>query len=344
MLTYHQRSIATIALCLLLAACSVPQPDGGHIPTATAETQATQVLPQATLTTAPSTSAATPPPAATLPPTSSPPSATATPNPTATKRPLSTPSSAPLIISFTVTPTVVTPGDSVTLSWQAIGERAVICSAPSFLGSNCFDVPLAGSQKIIIDEKDLSYQFNLRVEAGQVDTSQDVYICTGKNDWFFALPANWQPADWCTTAPPLNSHAAAQRFEHGLMIWIEARDEFLIFFDNHSYWSSYWYSHPIQLKPGASENHRVGNVPAGLYQPVSGFGLLWRGEVVGADDIREQLGWAQQPEFGFETTYQCAMPVNIYTLNDCYLRGPQKILHFHGHHSTGYFWEELASP
>lgn len=196
-------------------------------------------------------------------------------------------------------------------------------------------MPLAGSWKVIIDEKDVALEFLLEVDAGQVADFKEVFICTGKTDWFFDYLSNW-----CTTAPPLNSHAAAQRFEHGLMIWIEARDEFLVFFDDHHYDSF----GPWQLKPGASENHRVGNVPSGLYEPVSGFGLLWRGEIVGADSIREDLGWAQQPEFGFETTYQCAMPTSGYIGRDCYLRGPQKIFHFRAVHIAGHYWEELVSP
>ncbi len=344
MLTFNKRSMATFTLCLLLPACSVPQPNVEHVPTriasATIKAQATQILQQATLTTAAPTNTATPLPTATLPPISSPSSATGIPKPTATTGLSSTlGSSAPLIISFAATPTVVTPGHSVTFSWQAIGERAVICPAPNYQRLNdngCFDVPLAGSRKIIIEEKDVPYRFDLRVEAGQVATFKEVYICTGKADWFFDYP----PSNWCTTAPPLNSHAAVQRFEHGLMIWIEAQDEFLIFFDDHHD----RFFGPWQLEPGASENHRVGNVPAGLYEPVSGFGLLWRGEIVGAAGIREQLGWAQQPEFGFETTYQCAMPISIYISNDCYLRGPQKIWHFGLQHIAGASWYELASP
>lgn len=332
MLTYRQRSIATFTLSLLLAACKAPQPNVEETPTrtasATAEAQATQVLPPATLTTAPSTSTATPSPTA-LP-------ATAIPKPIATKRPSSTPdSSTALIISFTVTPTVVTAGDSVTLSWEAIGERAVICSIPNFHETGCFEVPLVGSRNIIIDQDGIPYQFNLRAETAYNVDYHSVVVCTGTTDWFFDYQANW-----CATAPPLNSQAAAQRFEHGWMIWIEARGEFLIFIDN-AYYRSF---SSIQLKPDASENHRIGNVPAGLYEPVSGFGLLWRGEIVGVESIREELGWALQPEFGFETTYECAMPVSNYTISDCYLRGPQRIWHFHSHYIAGFFWEELASP
>jgi hypothetical protein len=40
--------------------------------------------------------------------------------------------------------------------------------------------------------------------------------------------------------------------------------------------------------------------PAGLYQPIRGFGKLWR-ENVG---VREQLGWALAPEQGYQGAWQ----------------------------------------
>jgi hypothetical protein len=41
--------------------------------------------------------------------------------------------------------------------------------------------------------------------------------------------------------------------------------------------------------------------PGELYQPVRGFGKLWRDEV---HNIREHLGWALTEEQGFETVWQ----------------------------------------
>ena len=39
--------------------------------------------------------------------------------------------------------------------------------------------------------------------------------------------------------------------------------------------------------------------PDGLHQPIRGFGLIWREN----EDIREELGWALDPEFGHLTHY-----------------------------------------
>jgi len=44
--------------------------------------------------------------------------------------------------------------------------------------------------------------------------------------------------------------------------------------------------------------------PAGLYAPVSGFGLIWRGDVSQSPGYREVLGWALGPEFGYDTIFE----------------------------------------
>jgi hypothetical protein len=40
--------------------------------------------------------------------------------------------------------------------------------------------------------------------------------------------------------------------------------------------------------------------PAGLYQPIRGFGKLWRTNAA----VRDRLGWATAPEQGFHTLWQ----------------------------------------
>jgi hypothetical protein len=57
-----------------------------------------------------------------------------------------------------------------------------------------------------------------------------------------------------------------------------------------------------------------------MFQPVRGFGMVWRSEGPGASpDVRDRLGWALQPEFGYEAAYQCDSATKYLT---CYLRGP----------------------
>lgn len=166
-------------------------------------------------------------------------------------------------------------------------------------------------------------------------------------DWFFDDPPGICPQD-----APLHSYAAAQRFEHGLMIWIEAQDAYDILYDGfilssgRQHMSSKLTSlqildGPLDLTPGASAGNRIEEAPPnGLFEPVSGFGLVWRGEVVDMEDARARLGWAVEPEYGFDTIYQCQMSCGSHW--DCYLQGPQgEIFHLTWLVHVGHFWEPV---
>lgn len=47
--------------------------------------------------------------------------------------------------------------------------------------------------------------------------------------------------------------------------------------------------------------------PAGLYQPIRGFGKLWRTN----PHVRDGLGWAIAPEQGFHTQWQMQIRESI---------------------------------
>ena len=138
----------------------------------------------------------------------------------------------------------------------------------------------------------------------------------------------------CPGAPALQSAAAAQRFEHGLMIWLADPDTYYILYDD--LWGPSGtpigpappvatlqiVQGPLDLVPGASPDHRTGEIsPPGRVEPVSGFGLVWRGEVRGVDRVRERLGWATAAEVGYAGAYQCEIPCGAQ--RDCYLLGPR---------------------
>lgn len=141
-------------------------------------------------------------------------------------------------------------------------------------------------------------------------------------EWFFA-----NPPGVCAEADALVSYAAAQPFAQGQMIWIETMDVFFLLFNAGTYPSDsrqvYRTVGPLVLKPGASPDNRVGETPPpGQYEPVSGFGLIWRNEVDGLDtDMRTAFGWALAPEFGFNTSFQCEQQ-QTYSAHTCYMRAP----------------------
>ena len=308
--------------------------------------------PSKTATEAPSTAeppveSATERPSPTTPPAESQsetPSPASTPQ-TGTPR-LPTPTAAPQVLSFTANPTITQNlGDVVHLAWQANGQRVELCPLIGTGPTNCQDVPLVGEQDVVIDELALTYVgFALRVYAGEATALKTVELhpqCRNLRTWFFA-----DPPLRCPVAEALTSYAASQHFERGLMVWVEETDEFYVFYDepDEQGFQVVQRTVGLELKPGASEDNRIGeDPPPGLYEPVSGFGLVWRGEVEWpyADVVRERLGWATVPESGYDTAYQCSTPAYPRLWN-CFLLGPGgEVLHLRPDSTAGVriLWE-----
>ena len=300
----------------------------------------------------------TPPPEPTLPPLPTSEPATATPPPateTATPLPTALPPSptpapaGPEITLFAVTPAEARNlGDRLHLAWAAAGERAELCSTNCFGPLSCQEVPLRGERTVVADEDSLRTNgFALRVSAGGETAVQALtvrFLCEDLRPWFFD-----PPPPYCPAGEPSYSYAAGQRFERGFMMWVEETDEFYLFEGEPgpSGFEVYYRTVGLELKPGASADHRVGqDPPPGLYEPVSGFGLVWRGEVEWPEvgNVRERLGWATEPEFGFDTAYQDAI-VACPRAWATYLRGPGgQILRLAPASTIGWplLWEEVG--
>ena len=109
-------------------------------------------------------------------------------------------------------------------------------------------------------------------------------------DYFFE-PA---PAP-CPVDEPIISAAAEQPFEGGIMIWLEVTKSIFVFYKDER-WQRFddtWMEDQAESDPGivASE---------GRYQPIRGFGKVWREQ----SDVRERLGWALGVELAFESKLQ----------------------------------------
>ena len=224
------------------------------------------------------------------------------------------------------------------MTWQAIGEQAAICplSGPGGpLEYLCVKVPLSGISTVTVDETMLAYfGFLLRITSGTTETNRDVSVrfqCQGWRDWFFP-----NPPLACPGANAEISEAAAQPFEHGLMIWTKTQDRFYVFINGGDPQILEYAGH-VHLKPGASPDNRVGGAPDGRVEPVSGFGMLWRGEFEEFSNVRQRLGWGLIPEFAYTSAYQCDL--NTY---DCYLRvQDNKVLLFYPDSTARvhFFWQ-----
>ncbi|MBN1428654.1 MAG: hypothetical protein JXB07_09720 [Anaerolineae bacterium] len=243
-------------------------------------------------------------------------------------QPVSPSDSSPRIISFTASPETANVGDTVTISWEAVGSSAKIGECLSADDghtwhpcgpSEYMSVPLVGTRTVTIPG-DARYHadFLLSVKGGD---GSEAYAYASKSisvevicptTWFFVGDLDpLAPNDLCPEDEVMTSQAAYQSFENGFMMWIA--------FQNRIY--AFWESAPGSLSRGTSTGGKdqwVSSMPetdpsivppAGLYQPKRGFGLAWRNWTTqyGEDAIRDTLGWATAPEFSFEVVYQCSV-------------------------------------
>jgi hypothetical protein len=277
----------------------------------------------ATLAAASATASTTPPPGPTPTSTLQPP-ASATPTAVVTQAPAPTTPSpastgAPSIQSFQIEPQTINPGDSVTLSWQASGEQAAIYwLEPGGPLNDMHTVPLSGT--LTIQTPDVlrnQVQYVLFVGAGQSTTSATVTAtirCPDK--WFFASPPST-----CPQGPAPLGPMAVEHFQNGLMLWLSAQNQIFLLFNGAG-----WAEVPNGWSAGQPESDPSLVPPAGLYQPVRGFGAAWRSsDLYGGQTARDRLGWATEPESSLTGAYQCDSSAK-YT--NCFISGPGGLIYW----------------
>jgi hypothetical protein len=107
--------------------------------------------------------------------------------------------------------------------------------------------------------------------------------------------------------PPLpapaeaKTQAAVQHFEHGIMFWLQDRDEIWTLIASPLENQFYWRVLPNAWSDGYPESDPTLQPPAGRYQPVRGFGYAWRLGGGSYEPQRVDLGWAIDEEAGFDT-------------------------------------------
>jgi hypothetical protein len=227
------------------------------------------------------------------------------------------PADEPLILSFTVEPKVVNPGENVTLVWTTIyASAAQIESRPNARpASDPTAVPLSGSLVVTIGpEERIQHTFELAIRdnAGKSDRRSQSVDLRCADAFFFAasaLPVGWA----CPYKPAAFVSAAEQAFQNGWMIWLapisgantasgSAQGPSIYVLYNTDLTSTWpqWQGFDDLWEAGQSEFDPAITPPAGLYQPQRGFGKVWRDQ----PEVRARLGWATVPEHGFAGVYQ----------------------------------------
>ncbi|MCB8959145.1 MAG: hypothetical protein H6651_02445 [Ardenticatenales bacterium] len=283
-----------------------------HTPTATTPATATNTqTATSTLTTTP-TQTGTPPPTSTA-------TATATGSPTVTPTQAPPPSltptnqpAGPTIHFFTADVAIADPGDTIILSWGTSGATQVTLwwLVPTGQLGEFWEVPLNGSFTYTIRDTERNATNFMLTATNAAGNHTNVTLavtlrCTG--EWFIA-----NPPDICPYNPPLASQAAEQPFENGFMLWIAELDQIVVLFadglsPHYAIFTDEWNEGDPEIDPTLEP-------PPGLYQPVRGFGLVWR---EGYGDVRSRLGWATQPEQAYSTLYQ---QTSYWKYNETYIR------------------------
>lgn len=265
--------------------------------------------PPATVT--PSFQASTPLPATSeQPPTAVPAQPTATLKiiPTANLSPIPTPPPASadselVIDRFEIAAVEEMPaGKRVTLIWSSNGGSARLLSGIRQPNQPHWQVPPSGQLTVELPETHYAdppftlQLFDAPTPAGATESIEAVlpfeWPCV--HDYFFE-PA---PA-LCPGGEPAASAAAEQPFEGGVMIWLEATDSIYVFYDDQRWqrlddtWSEELPESDPNLVP-----------PEGRFQPIRGFGKVWREQ----PEIRQRLGWALGVELAFGSLLQEQLP------------------------------------
>jgi len=242
--------------------------------------------------------------------------ATATPTPAVDNEPSITPTSTPTaavetptvdssteqgipeILFFEAEAEQIRAGDGLTLRWSVTGASTVTIYKllPSLQLGTFWEVEQEGSLEITTDVEERNYtRFALFAGDGHGSTSTATLsvpiIC--ETAWI-VTPA----PEGCPAAEPLFSAAAQQHFEHGIMIWVAERDLVYVLFADGS--SPHWNAFGDSWDDSQPESDPAISAPSGKYQPMRGFGLLWRTE----STVRDRLGWAIENEVGYTTAIQ----------------------------------------
>jgi hypothetical protein len=148
----------------------------------------------------------------------------------------------------------------------------------------------------ISDQERLWHEFGLvAFNAADNSTSNWLYAYIRcPYTYFFSQPVDdyrWN----CPEGPAAITNAAEQYFESGRMIWLEGEKRVYVLLNDgglYTYedtWTAEQPTNDPSIKP-----------PAGRYQPVRGFGKIWRTDLY----IRSRLGWAMASEQGYQTQLQ----------------------------------------
>lgn len=206
------------------------------------------------------------------------------------------------IVYFTSTSQIISPGDNVTLFWQVKGAEKVTVFRLDEEGNPDLERPVEADGRITLrtnPENLTAANFLLLAEQGNnsIEETLSISVNCSTAAWFFAPSPNG-----CPTGPATLSTQAQQRFEGGLMVWVESVDSIFVFYNDSQV--PRWVQLEDTFEEGMAERDENLISPPDRQQPIRGFGLIWRT----TPRVQERLGWAIENEGGYAGALQSVGP------------------------------------
>jgi hypothetical protein len=284
-------------------------------------------------------------------------------SPATTSRPDSTaaPSPSLAIESFTAEADALSDGQRrVTFTWKTMGASLVsirFVTRPRFFP--CWgNLPASGTQ---VFEGDAIYpnpdaRLMARDAAGNwVHEELEVdwpcrypYFFTADTETDCPIPT--QRTCSCPRHAAIITQAVEQPFENGRMLWLQGTaselvypDTIVVLYEDTAY-KGYTHLHQAAFFKDtwtADEPDRDPALtpPTGRFQPICGFGKLWRENAT----VRERIGWATAPEQRFEGAWQ-SLESETLGGRDVFLRiRDGRVVLFSGYWMSGGSWTFVTS-
>lgn len=237
-----------------------------------------------------------------------------------------------------IEPATIDPGDPITITWQTTGGQVNLIPINP-LGQMSIPYPVAnnGSKVITTDKSQRNFmQFMLNVHDARLTKDLQAFASVTlrcPDVWFFPNgPTS------CPQSAPITGNAAIQHFEHGIMIWLQPRNNITILYSDDQF-SPKWDIRQDNYMDGQPQTDPTLVPPKGKFQPIRGFGLVWRDDqaTIGFR-VRDRLGWAIDQEQAFQGALQCNSAVKYTT---CYLEDNQgKTIELKPERSAWNYWGE----
>ena len=161
----------------------------------------------------------------------------------------------------------------------------------------------------------------------EVEETADMQLTATPTPGETATPEPTATVDPFPTATVNQIQVAEQVFENGRMFWVQPTGQIWVMIITGE-GEGEWQIYEDTFVEGEMEEDPEIVPPEGFEEPQRGFGKLWRE----TPDLRETLGWAVTPEFGYVTRYEYH-PGGTLDDDGEWVRGP-------GHHVLTSLYEE----